>query len=239
MIGYWIVHQQAMKKVLSPTAGATGPGNRQVESHSIAQVGSGMPTAHCLPRQERRAHCSTTSASEHMETETNCMVEVFDFETKEVKLMPAAEVGPGMVRAYIEGPDKEYWVHLAQIKMRNPTRYSTLNGDDRANIRHIMTALKEVRPLSFKAWKNGFRKDRHPGREIAVWMRIAEAYTTIVNAHDLSMKQKKELFYLVLQCSMLPREMVFRVVTLSALRRETAAQAVEAFYGRRFLSDRF
>ena len=34
-----------------------------------------------------------------MKTETNGMVEVFDFVTKEVKLMPAAEVGPGMIQA--------------------------------------------------------------------------------------------------------------------------------------------
>ena len=166
-----------------------------------------------------------------MSTDTNCMVEVFDFDTKEVKLMPAAEVGPGMIRAQIEGRDKEYWIQLAQIKGRaNPSRHHALNEDDRANIRHVMNALKEVRPLSFKAWKNGFRKDRNPGNEIAIWLRIAETYTNVAKAHDLTLDQKQELFQVVLNCSSVPREKVLDVVTLDALPRETAAEAVEAFF---------
>jgi len=69
-----------------------------------------------------------------MKTETNGMVEVFDFDTKEVKLMPAAEVGPGMIQARIEGLDlgqqltefREFGKETATIE----TRAKLFSGDE-------------------------------------------------------------------------------------------------------------
>jgi len=60
-----------MKKSSDPLSVLLDP-DQQVESHSIAKAGAGMPITTVLARRERRANCSIKPATERMNTNQDC-----------------------------------------------------------------------------------------------------------------------------------------------------------------------
>src|SRR5690348_902347 len=103
------------------------------------------------------------------------MVRYFDAETRQVVSIPAAELAPGMIRARIEGIDEPVWVDPAQLQA-GPVCHASLSPGQVAAVRAIQQALAEVYPRSLGEWEEGFKRDRHPDRELAVWLRIAGVF---------------------------------------------------------------
>jgi len=156
-------------------------------------------------------------------------VRVYDINTKEVITIPAAELAPGMVETEVEGVGR-VWVDAKQGKMDVGYRHGPFPEDIRDRLREIKEALDEVHPMTLDEWEDGFRKDTHPEREIAIWLRIAEKYKTFIEGKGLSQAQRKEIFSVMLACTTSPKDLILETVTLSAITHEEAQDAIEAFY---------
>ena len=156
------------------------------------------------------------------------LIEVFDFETKTVKTMPKAELGPGMYQAYFQG-EGTYWINANQVKPA-PLRHPPFGPDLRGKIREIRRRLKEVRPMSMKQWEDGFRHDTTPEREIAIWLKIADIYTGHARSRELTLEQKRELFNVILNCSTVSYDQVLNVVNLESLPIKIAQEAMKSWF---------
>ena len=157
------------------------------------------------------------------------LIRVFNLETHAVTLMPADELAPGMVRARVEGVDGDVWIDSAGLHP-GEYRHPPFSPPVREQLRLIHEALDEVYPQSVEEWEDGFRRDAHADREIALWLRIAAAYRRAVTERAYEPAQKRDVFAVILSCANNPREHVLNVVKLRALTRGEALQLIGLFF---------
>jgi hypothetical protein len=157
-------------------------------------------------------------------------VRVFDPGSKVVRTMPAAELAPGMVAASLEGVSGVVWVEAAQLE-EGEYRHPPLAEPLRAQIGRIWQVLWEVYPQSLDEWEDGFRRDVDPAMEISIWLHIARAYEAVTGERALTMAQKRDVFNVLVACTMTPREHLFSTVSLAAIGREEAESAIRVFDG--------
>jgi hypothetical protein len=156
-------------------------------------------------------------------------VQTYDFTTRKITTIPAAELAPGMVWAHIEGVGNAY-IRAEAAMLGGTYRHPPFNHDLREAMRVLKRHLDEIYPLSLKKWEAGFRKDLHIQREIGIWVRIAERYTRCKDALDLSSKrQREDCFYVILSVVNNGREHALETVELKAISREQAEQIIEIF----------
>jgi len=153
-------------------------------------------------------------------------VQIYDFTTKKVSSIPAAELAPGMIEAEVQGIGR-VWVAASQLRDEGPYRHPPLTEDIRQYLRRIKESLDEVYPQTLEEWEDGFRKDLHAEREIAIWLHIASTYQRCTAARPLTLHQRRDYFDVIAACSSTPREHIFEVVRLRALSRK---EAVELYY---------
>jgi hypothetical protein len=103
-------------------------------------------------------------------------VPFFDVESGRVVRIPASELRPGAVQARVQGIEGLVWLLPDQLK-QGPVQHPPFDEGIRAYIRQIQEAFAEHRALSFNEWEEGFRRDAHPEREIAIWSHAADIYT--------------------------------------------------------------
>jgi hypothetical protein len=127
------------------------------------------------------------------------MVRVYDFTTKKLFTIPERELAPGMVRARVAGIDGEVWVAAETLK-DSDYRHPPFPEDVRALIRRLHEVFKDVYPQTVEEWEDGFRRDQHPEREIAIWQRMADIYTHFTEGRSLNSDQKKDIFQVILAC---------------------------------------
>src|SRR5438105_517510 len=95
-------------------------------------------------------------------------VPFLDMESGRVVRIPAAELRPGTIQVRVQGIDELVWVLPDQVK-QGEVKHPPFGEDIRAFIRQIQAAFVEHRQLSLEVWEDGFRRDAHPEREIALW----------------------------------------------------------------------
>src|SRR5688500_15185081 len=101
---------------------------------------------------------------------------MYDFETKWLTAIPAAELAPGMLRLTVEGIAGDVWVDgKAALGAKAPLRHPPFPEEARAHLRRLRAVFHDVYPNTLGQWEDGFRRDADPDREIAIWLRIADA----------------------------------------------------------------
>ena len=159
-------------------------------------------------------------------------VKVYDFQTKTFTSMPAAELSSDMVQATING--EKCWInpaHAPNALHQSTFRHPPFDQPTRGRIRKLMGILKEVQPLTFAEWENGFRRDQNPQKEIDLCLHIAGVYEEVADRHALSLEQKKELHRTLSRCSTCSYEQAANIVFPEKLSREVMNEAIQAYYG--------
>jgi hypothetical protein len=123
----------------------------------------------------------------------------------------------------------DVWIDTAGLHA-GEYRHPPFAAPVREQLRVLQETLAEVYPQSLEEWEDGFRRDAHAEREIALWLRIAEAYRRAVTERAYEPAQKRDVFAVFLSCANNPREHVLNVVKLRALTRGEALQLVGHFY---------
>lgn len=153
-------------------------------------------------------------------------VEVYDFNTKKVYLLPEEKLGPNMVRINLEG--KIYWANAAQLK-ENAFQSPPFTGKLKQRIVAIQTALAAVNPQTYVEWEDGFRRDQHPEREIAIWEHIVRVYRkTTQNVTDLAVK--KEIYQVLVICSYSERSAVPHQANIKVITAQMLKDIMDAYY---------
>ena len=156
-------------------------------------------------------------------------VRLYDFDRQEVVRVPLRDLPAGWIKVHVEGIDGLVWVDPGRLKP-NEHQHPPFERDVLELIEEIKLALDEVYPRSLEEWEDGFRRDRNPSREIAMWLRIAQVYKALTAARPLSLAAKQDYLKVLLACTMGPREEVLRGLRLSELSPQDAQQAIDAFF---------
>lgn len=162
--------------------------------------------------------------------ETQEWVSVLDIPTKKIIEIPSAELAPGMIQAKVKGIEGLVWVAAEQLNS-NVYQHPPFPEDVRDILREIQVALSEVYPLTLEQWEDGFRRDRNPEREIALWSHMATLFTQFTEGYGLTQEKKKAYFRLLIACMNSPRENVFQVADTNPLTHQEAEAVLAAFYG--------
>lgn len=156
-------------------------------------------------------------------------VKVYNFQTKRTITIPMEELAPGMVEVKISGLEGTYYVDSTQI-ISDEYRHPTFKGCLKEKIDKLRSILVEVRPCSYEAWEDGFRRDKNPEREIDIWLNIANKYQQWTENKFRNSKQKKEVFTLLHSCMTGAKETVLMRCKLNFIDKESAQEIIEDCY---------
>lgn len=79
-----------------------------------------------------------------------------------------------------------------------PIRHQELSDDLVSRIRLVRAALLGIDTHSMKHWLEGFQRDAHPSREVAVWERMCAALMEYMSMTPINRRQLKHLYRVVL-----------------------------------------
>jgi hypothetical protein len=119
-------------------------------------------------------------------------------------------------------------VNANQLKP-GPIRHEKLSDLQIQRLKKIRGAFAEVDQSSFDKWIDDFRRDADPDREIAVWERMAAAYSRYVSGKNLSLETKLDVFQVVLLRSTAPAEEVLNHLKLKVLTENDAKEIMKGF----------
>ena len=155
-------------------------------------------------------------------------VRVYDSATQRIITIPASELAPGMV--FVEDENGErYYRALSTLKLSN-IRHEPFDESIRDSLRRIKSALEEVYPQSLEEWEDGFRRDNHPAREIAIWLSVAELYREFTDGQALSLAKKRDYFRTILDCANGEPVGAIHTMKHDELSREEAHQVIRRCY---------
>jgi hypothetical protein len=158
-------------------------------------------------------------------------VKVYDFNTKTITTIPAAELSPGMIRVRLVGSDEIYWAHASQLDdAKSRYWHPPFSGELKEKIVFIQRALSDVYFKTLEYWEDGFRQDLHAQQEIETWFRAAMLYSSYVESRPLSRDEKQEVFSILGACLNSTRETIFETVTLKFVPRSEAERLADDFF---------
>ncbi len=122
---------------------------------------------------------------------------------------------------------------VQQVKTRalkpGPIQHEQLSDEQLQLIAKLHETLAEVDRSSLETWTDNFKRDTHPDKEIAIWERIARAYTTYTSQKNLSLDAKGDVFQTLVLASMSSDEAGIKSLKLKVLSQEEAREIMKAF----------
>ena len=157
-------------------------------------------------------------------------VPFFDVGSGRVVRIPASELRPGTVQAQVEGIDGLVWVDPNKLH-QGEVRHPPFDEGVRENVRRIQEAFAEHRPLTFEDWEDGFRRDAHPEREIALWSHAADVYTAFAAGEPVA-ERRRDVYRCIVACLTTGPDAVWQVLRPEVLSRDEAKRVVDRFFGK-------
>ena len=156
-------------------------------------------------------------------------VPFLDTETGRIVRIPARELNQDAIQVRLEGVEGLVWVMAKDLKSREP-QHPPFGQELLAYCRQIHDAFAEHRPLSLDEWEDGFRRDAHPEKEIALWLHAAEVYTAYAGSEP-SPVRRKDYYRVIVTCLTASPDSVWHALELQSLGREEAQEMIDRFYG--------
>jgi hypothetical protein len=158
-------------------------------------------------------------------------VPFYDVASRRVIYIPPEELAPGAVRAKIQGIEGVVWI-LADQLQAGPLQHPPFDEDVRQHIRRIQETFSEHRPMTSAEWEDGFRRDRDPVPEIALWIHASNIYQDFAKAEALA-ERRKHLYQVIVACLTSTPDMVRRVLPQGSLSSEEIDRVVGRFFPKR------
>lgn len=153
-------------------------------------------------------------------------VEVYDFVTKKVSLVPQENLGAEMIRINLDG--QIYWANSNQLK-QSEIQHPPFEGELKQRILNIQKELEAVYPLTYTEWEEGFRKDRNPKSEIAIWEHIVSVYRKFSKNHP-DLAAKSEIYRVVVICSYSEPSVVLSQANVKAISSQLAQEIISEYF---------
>ena len=157
------------------------------------------------------------------------MLRFYDFDNREIVMIPATNLPPGSMQVRVEGIEEPVWVRAEKLKLgtyKHPPFAEPLRGC----IQRIQRAFAEHCPLNYEDWEDGFRRDQDPDQEIAIVLRAAEIYCEFVSRWRLTLDERRDAFGVVSACMNTTHDQVWLAISLSALSQGHAESIVARYY---------
>ena len=110
-----------------------------------------------------------------------------------------------------------------------PIRHAELPPDLLKRATALESVFADVFPMTHEKWIEGFRRDAHPEREIAIWEQIAAAYTRFLKDRNLPIAYRREAFDLLVYRSGATVEETLKQAKLKYFTREEARRLVDLY----------
>ena len=153
-------------------------------------------------------------------------VEVYDFDTKKVYLVPQDTLGPEMIRIDLEG--KVYWADSNQLT-QNTFQHPPFEGELKQRILNIQKELESVNSQTYVEWEDGFRRDQNPRNEIAIWEHIVSVYQQFQKNYP-DVAAKKEIYRIALLCSYSEKSAVLTQANVKLISVQAAQEIIDEYY---------
>ena len=119
-------------------------------------------------------------------------------------------------------------VDPATVKL-GPIRHAELPRALIERAKALEPVFADVYPVTHEKWLEGFRRDVHPEREIAIWEQIAVAFTQFTAGRSVSLEIRREAFALLLFRSGATADATLKHAKLKYLTKDLAEQLVELY----------
>jgi len=119
-------------------------------------------------------------------------------------------------------------VNAAELKP-NEIQHEQLSEEQLRRIKKLHETFAEVDSSSLEKWIDNFKRDVNPDSEIAVWERIANAYTNYCSRRGLTLESKDDVFQALLLRSMTSDEEAVKTLKLKALSADEARKIMKAY----------
>ncbi len=137
-----------------------------------------------------------------------------------------AFLGFGCARQNEKPQPKIERVNPADLKS-NSIQHEQLTEDQLQRVKKLHEIFAEVDKSSLEIWIDNFKRDMNPDKEIAVWERIAKAYTNYVSQKELSLEAKEDVFQTLLMGSMSSDEETIKSLKLKVLSQDEARKILK------------
>ncbi len=153
-------------------------------------------------------------------------VEVYNFDTQKVYLVPQDTLGPEMIRIDLEG--KIYWADSNQLT-QNDFQHPPFEGELKQRILKIQKELESVNSQTYAEWEDGFRRDQNPKNEIAIWEHIASVYQKFSKKYS-DAKANKEIYKIAVLCSYSEKSAVLTQANVKTISSQVAQEIIDEYY---------
>ena len=158
-------------------------------------------------------------------------VKVYDFVTRTTTTIPATELSSSMIRIQIQGSDEIVWADGEQLAgAQSQQRHGPFTGARREKVIYIEESLRDVYPMTYVAWEDGFRSDLNVDQEIDIWVCVSRCLNEFIERRHPTPEQRQEAFELLAACMNATPSTVFETFSVSALDRAAAERLVNAFF---------
>jgi hypothetical protein len=162
-------------------------------------------------------------------------VQFFDVAIGRAVSIPACELRPGCIQIRLQGSTDVVWADPSQLK-QGEIQQPPFNDAMRADIKKIQMAFAEHRNLTVEEWEDGFRRDTHPDREIAMWLNAADVYRQFA-WNEMRADRRDEIYGIIVACLTAAPDSVWHVIRHAALTKPEVEQIIQRYYGGEKVSD--
>lgn len=158
------------------------------------------------------------------------LVPFYDVADRRVIRIPRKELAPGCVLAKIDGigVEEPVWVAGDQLQP-GPLQHPPFDEEVRTIIGQVHAAFAEHRPLTLDEWEEGFRRDRDPIPEIALWVHAARIYSESA-AKETDPARRKHLYQLVVCCLTASPDLIRQVLPAGPLKDAEIDDVLRRFF---------
>ena len=107
-------------------------------------------------------------------------------------------------------------VNVADLKP-NKIQHEQLSEEQLRRIKKLHETFAEVDSSSLEKWIDNFKRDADPDSEIAIWERVADAYTNYCSKRQLTLEAKGDVFQALVLRSMTSDEEAVKTLKLKIL----------------------
>ena len=141
---------------------------------------------------------------------------------------PNASPESGTVGVENTQASKAQWIDPNELQ-KGPLQRETLTSKQLGRIAAIRKVFAEIDSQTADQWADNFKRDLNPDNELAIWERMAKAYSLYCDKRQLTLDGKKEVYKIILLRSMASPDDVLARVKLAILSEQEARDVMSGF----------
>ena len=119
-------------------------------------------------------------------------------------------------------------VNVADLRP-NEIQHEQLSEEQLRRIKKLHETFAAVDSSSLEKWIDNFKRDANPDSEIAIWERIAKAYTSYCSQRELTPEARSDVFQTLVMRSMTSDVEAVKALKLKVLSEDEALKVMKEY----------